>query len=395
MKNSPASTGPTASPASSDAIAPHERELLSKAGHSLDGPDLAFFETLRPSQRDFVAVRLDAIMGLDAGLTPEQASQMIGVSKSTLYRLKNAWHQERSIRALAGAANRPPRGSGSAANLEQARRIATEIVRDADAETLSIHALALRVKETTSLGISLKAAEVIVREARRRMTSESGEVPEGYGHRLLLDTVAISLSITHHSVRPHLALLTVVMERTTGLMLSAKVSSRRYAAAAQRTALRAAQSFLRSSYFDVPGDEPAELLAVAPPVEADRQDLLVATLIGNLGRNAVVTEGTGRFGRRTIELIGRRLGPLHLIPRATEHGTAEAARVSATGREPVPLSTATEFVRHVVDDHNAPILERLRRAYELGHTTVIATPGRMYRTLDRALTLPHDQPTRR
>ncbi len=285
---------------------------------------------------------------------------------------------------LAGSATRPPRGAGTAANLEAARLVAVEVLRQPDAAGLSINALAVLVRERTPAGVSLKAAETIVREARRQLLLDGQSVPEDYGLQLLLDCCAISLRLRVYR-KDELALLSVVLDGATGLILSSVVSDRQGSAKAQVQALRRARLFINNVQLDRAGSE-TELLAIAPPAAAMQQEEYVSGLERAIGADRIVKKGSGRFGRQAIRRIGRRLGPVHLIPRATEHGTADAADVSASGREAVSRQLADRIIEDAIYRHNAPILQVLNGARGEAIGDVADGCGSMTRVLERILT---------
>ncbi len=320
-----------------------------------------FLRTLDPARRDELLLRLSAFADMEEGASTRVASEAANVSLPTMFRLKRIWKETQDLRSVAGLTARPKRGASKTEIFREARKIAARLAEEPDNGKLSIKAFAREISEAVGGKISINGASTIAREIRQESRTSPDALVKNYGREIILDACAVSLSIKLPHEDPQLAIMALITEQASGLILAARVATENTAGKAQLEAIDAARKFLANEKADVRLDRPTILYAaVAPAVDAIAR-ALGWQLTRIFGAEQVDQKSPRRFGRRTIRLIGPAIGRLRLLPGSTEGGKVSAAAVRAAGRIPMSRDQAQSFVDMTVKEHNAPIIEKLRK----------------------------------
>lgn len=332
--------------------------------YQLSDDDRAFLKKLRPTQMRDLLKRLVALVALKEGETTQIASQIAGVSVPTMFRLKRIWKSTGSnLKSIAGGSARKARGGDAAEKFTKAREYAERLAESVALEG-SLNAFATQIVEAHK-DVSLRAAERIAREVLKKRRLVVDNLKEGYGRDILVDAVGISLLLAlpgeesrEDGERLEAAVLAVVLDKASGLILGARVVERRNAVTGQRAALIDARHYIYERGIDIHVPDKVRLHVTVGPIQSDRDRHFAETMKTLLGSD-VVLQGSRRFGRKAIPIIGSSIGSIKFIPGATETGRGEAAAVRAVGREPLSLFKADEVVSAEVSAYNQTILDRL------------------------------------
>lgn len=344
-----------------------ERQMLEQMmalGYSPSDDDLSFISKLRPGQMRDILARLTALAQLEAGKTTKEASEIASVSLPTMFRLKRAWKDEknRSLTSIAGFSGRKKRGTDTSERFNHARFLAKLMLQSGPGPR-SVNDFAELIYLQSDQSISLKAAERIARDALSDKMLLSENLARRYGRDIVVDAVAVSLVIEDTfdagTLSKELALLALVLDRASGLVLAAEVTRECDAVRSQYAALASANWFVRDKRAEAQWLEPARIHVTVGPAADPYAPNFAARLKTLLGERQVKSDGPRRFGRAAKEILGSSLGPLMLLPGSTESGKVATAHARAIGREPVTVRKAKDIVSTIVDEHNEPLLERL------------------------------------
>lgn len=352
--------------------------------YNASGEDHDYVSSLPPDQMKQVLDRLAGFVQLRGGGSIKDASKVAGVSVPTMYRLRSVWENEerRTLKALVGSAARAPRGAGRSKELNAARKIAVALLEKAEAEALTTNAFARMVRDASFESISINGAETIVREVRREHRRTAAVLDASYGKSVIADAVGVSLVIEEPATEPsmdakrYIAVMSLVMEAVSGLILAYEIGPEDQAAKAQETAFKAAYKFLSVERADVQRERPSELHVTVGP-EKDPWHRVLQLQLQNWPVASIRAQGPRRFGRGTLDVLGTSLGRIQFLPASTENGSPDAAKIRAIGQTPVSLHHARAIVARIVAEHNESVLALLRDAGTLPDPQSSFVPGAM------------------
>lgn len=349
--------------------------LLGRLKPRLSADDSAVLRALDDGQREKFRLRLAALLAVEEGYSNKDASMIAMVSEPTLFRLRREWKDSRSLRSIAGLATRAKRGHARGTAHAQARKLAKTMASKPKFASLSLTAFARSIVEAVGNEIKIDAATTIAHEVRRELRLRPDALARDYGKHVFLDATAISISLHVPDASPQIAILALVVESASGLVLGARIATEATAGIAQLQSIRDARAFLRTSRADVARKLRTNFDAVIAP-DTDLQAVILARqLSGRFGEDHVDHEGPRRFGRRTIATLGPTLGPFRLLPGSTVHGKAERAGMRKLGRSPLYHDEAETLLQTFVVAHNADLLRRLRDAGVLPAADESYVPG--------------------
>lgn len=367
-----------------------EAEVLSHLDHRLTDEDRYLLSVAKPDQRASMFARLDALAALRSGeIDVEEAARKAGVSLPTFYRLRKAWDvaEGRGLRSVSGSTGRKPRGAGRRAVRDEARRHAIDLLKNDVLADLPVKTLARLVRKATKDGVSLEVAEAVVRSVRLEQSRSIVDTDESpFGGELVVDACAVSMTIfDDEDATPRQAILATVMEVSTGLILAVNLCTERNAAFGQAMALRQALHYVKWNGLDVSRKDRTRITVSVAPSADPAFAHFVQVLKGSIGEENVKSEGSRRFGRSTIAVIGRRLGRLLLLPASTEKSIADAPP-GQSAKTLFSFKEASAIVVQSVSEHNHPILQLLHRKKILTPSaTYISKIGRMTDALQQAM----------
>lgn len=376
------------------------RDGVDALNYTLKPEDRSFLNLLRPAQMRDLLGRLTALAACEAGKTTREAAEISSVSMPTMFRIKRTWadKENRSLKSISGFAGRKRRGASSSERFEQARLVAQTLLTHGRGPR-SVHDFADSIRRNSGGSISTKAAERIARDALsdKRLTAEN--LARAYGRDVIVDAVAVSLVVegVDDPLQPEqtgnaLAVLAVVVEKASGLILAAEVAREADAVRSQYRALVAANWFLSENNADALWSEPAQLHVTVGP-KADGYGVQFASRLKKLvGEKQVKAVGPRRFGRATKQVLGSSLGPLKFLAGSTECGNIETAQVRAIGRGAVSLNKAREMVATIVHQHNRALLDRLKQLGAIPSEKMAEYRGSISQGLELLLRDPYLKP---
>ncbi|USU06622.1 hypothetical protein NF699_08180 [Sphingomonadaceae bacterium OTU29LAMAA1] len=340
----------------------HE-QLFERLGFIASGEQRRFLRVLTAEQNQLLLRRLRALVAFKEGLAPSGAAAMSGMGRSNFFRLKKSWSEKPDLRELAGVAGRRVRGPGFGPAQKRARRLATKLAADRDIADMTVGAIVEHVRSKMKERISVASLENIAREIRQDVRNEPRRLIDNYGRRILIDISAVSLvARREEGSEPQLLGLALVIEEWSGLILAAEPTFLNESVEAQLSSVQQAIRLISAEKLEPVAAEATDVRAVIGLASSRSDEALAYLLVSNLGPNRAVRHGARRFARLTMETIGPSLGRVKIIPQSTSTGKATAAAVRTLGRSVTDLATASDLVQLSVDEHNRPVLKRLRDA---------------------------------
>lgn len=322
--------------------------------------DDAFLRSLSPDRLDILARRLDAVWRASNGERPFTAlAEKAGVSRPRFYLLRKAWANAK-LEELLPHSESPKRDvtSGSQAMLERAMDIVRKSDKGLRNKDIAVEALELRSRAPElQLNISeLQKAERIVLRARSEVQLEERFLVGHYGKALLIDLVQTNLVLSE-IMEP--AVVGLVFEFASGILLGADIGPVSKGADVQAIALLNATSFLFRQGIDVRSEALAkpDLVAIlAPGIHPlDVHD----ALRGYIKQGAFYEVGGFHRDVSATQLVGRRLGDLHLFPRHTLNTDPNLILAGRFGRK-CTTEQALALLSYEMSRHNSDRLEAVR-----------------------------------
>lgn len=347
-------------------------QQLAALGHSPSDEDQAFVRGLRPAQIQVLVNRLIALVALKNGATTKQASQVADISVPSMFRLKKVWKEQPALKAIAGPSARRGRGGERADKFERARGLAERRLKSG-APPESLNAFAEEIVRASG-DVSKRAAERIARDALKAHRLSADDLASAFGRDIIVDAVGVSIILDlsvdfrREERRQEVGVMAIVLDQASGLVLAAIVDESRAAVGTQYAALNWAYEDVQALDMDARGSEPSRLHVTLGPVRLEEERRFARDLkaIPDLD---LIMDGPRRFGKKAMQVLGRSIGPIQMIPGATETGRSKAAVARASGKEAVSVFRANEMVQAAISAHNDPILKKLKSVGALGANT--------------------------
>lgn len=298
-----------------------------------------------------------------------EAGELANLTRNAFHVLRGRWSAERSLASVVPFAGRRPRravigdrtvessvldGGPVSREIEAAKQLLME------RPDLSNGALGRLLAERLADGSHTNAMSRLMQRVRRTLRLQPDAIRSTYGRSLVVDHSAIALLVLGPD-GPECAVASLVLERASGLLLAARVSSRDNASTALHEAVRLGSLTLGDSPLDVRAQGSAKVTVVMPPGRPApiNTDWPSQTEMATCD---YVDQGARRYGARTISTIGARIGRIRLVPRFTAEGTGLPMMEWGHHRTPLEVSDANEIFEKERIAWNSPILPRLEAA---------------------------------
>lgn len=323
------------------------------------------YEAVPPEDRPQVIERLDAAFRAANGEPWKPLADKLGLKRSAFYDLRNGWKE----RKLSGVIPYDRRVGRRLVIKEQdpLRSSARDLLRSRDRGTRNVD-IAKRLLETHG-GLAedagynarlsaLQRIERLVQEERRELARDRVYLERAYGQRIVIDLTAVSIVLDLPD--PSLAVVAIVLEEASGLIMGSVLDTLDDAAGAQAAAIDASIEFLQQRKADVAvSGLMADLVVTLAP--GSRPDSTGEAELAEKVRDLDVGHGTYAFGQNLVQTVGPRVGRMTLAPRRTL--TIDAAKhLENRKADLMTLSMARARWEREVTRHNQPILEGLAEA---------------------------------
>jgi hypothetical protein len=355
--------------------------------------DVALYETLSEAQRDAVLLRLEKMLEAETGATSQAAlSRAIGVGRSYFLKLHRRWKADRRLSTLVPYQTRPARRTARNRLNELMELTVRRLLRRAPPGVRNVdvanEAALWEVRRQSRLdrmrGVAPSGDDVIevdrsrigvalatIGFVRRELAADAAWLKEYYGEALILDLTAIALAVTDDCDGHRQAVVALVIERASGLVMGHAMGTVEHASELPFAAIAMAEERLASDRLDVCGSEPFVTSVTAIVVDngvgreqaeerrsgrrspARPKGSIAVTENMELWRGSV-----RRFGMLARERVGFRIGRMHIHPRSTYTGDAKvdlADRIYVAA----DVEEAVRIWTYEVERHNHPIEERL------------------------------------
>lgn len=327
-----------------------------------EGPpasELLVFEAVPPEKRQEVLHRLELAWRGEQGVRWDALAPTTNLKRAAFFNLRRGWrrhgiagvipHGAQKARAVAAPAEHPLRTSARALlRNDGGRSRNVDIARSLMGFGEDFHRRDLA---------NLQRAERLVQHERRALALDHDYLIDAYGRGLLLDLTAVSIMLDDANPAP--AVVAVVIETASGLVLGSEIGHRSDVVALQRAAVKMAAEFLCAFRADrlIEEGEQADLHFTVPPsVDADNIPLAgIRAVVRNLNLGM---PGGFNYGMALVQLIGPRIGRMVLAPRSTlaidgiEY--AKTRMIQFLELDQARVAWQREVLRH-----NGPVLDAL------------------------------------
>jgi hypothetical protein len=320
--------------------------------------ELAFLRSLPERRAEIVRRRLTALLAADGNPAPDltEIATSAGLSRTLFYNLRKRWSKNKSLRSISpyqprsgGGAEAPdgsrPDGDAGRRHSNEAEAALAEILADPLANNGQI---ASRVAVSTRTALDRRTLVKIVQRERRLLHFRPLDLLPVYGRSLLADITAVEIALEEDE-HLEVAVLAMLIERATGLVLGHAVGTAQDGIALQVKAALRAVAFLAEHRADTPLGTPVDIRVVVGPAELEQVARIGDTLARHLGRENVVSVGWRRFGERAASLIGQP-GRVRLRPMATmpQQEMLDPSRIPGPrlSRADADALLGTELARH-------------------------------------------------
>ncbi|MBD8548832.1 hypothetical protein [Sphingomonas sp. CFBP 8760] len=326
--------------------------------------DRILLDALSPKDRIPILCRLNAVWRAEQGEPLGPLANSIGLQRAAFFNLRRAWrrhslagiipNETRSSRRRPAAPEKDPREALANAILRSHPRL-----RNVDVAKLMLETS----KPPSERGehhaylAALQLAERFVQRERRVLAGDQDFVREAYGRALGIDLVAVSIIADEDPT--NLAVVAIVMEEASGVVLGTSLGLLADRSALQLAALEAAAATIRLHRADLPP-------STAPDIDLSLvvgSDFATAELDGMLRPHFsdVFVGGAGGYGtgRQVLQIIGPKVGRMVIHPRKMD--SVDMDHLSRTRiLHRLPLDQARALWSKEVQRHNEAGLQTLR-----------------------------------
>lgn len=333
---------------------------------NLSDSDALFLRTMPEDRRSATLRRLSALLALDEGAVGVvEAGEAAGMARSAFHKLRKRWEKAPSIVSVAPYATRSARGSeisGSRIREVASGEDATDspllaLVREVllNDASMSNGQAARFVRDADADAPEQQTMVKLVRRMRHELSLQPEALHKGFGRRLLVDLCALGIMVADADPI-EVPLAGFVVDRTSGLVLAAKVARREDMWSALEGAIRRARTVLVRNELDVVRDTDAVATVVVPSIEAH----VAKAFRSREAPIAYIATGDRRFGQRLVSAVGRRIGKIELKSAYTKPGSGVPSRIASPFSVPMSMQDIEALVNAEVAKWNEPILTRIR-----------------------------------
>lgn len=335
-----------------------QAELVSRVWpEGIPTRDRVVLEAVPATGRARTLNRLEAVWRAERGEPLGPLAELAGLGRAAFYNLRVAWrtkslaglvpHDTRSGRRVTASDDDPLRLRASAHLRDEPGRRNVEIAK------------LLMDQDTSLVGDNsgphdaltvLQRLERLVREERRGLARDPVFLTGAFGQGLVLDLTAVSIVLG--GAERELAVVAIIMETASGLILGSALGRKDEGRLLQCNALVAGLDFLRQHKADLPPSrDAAPDLGLMLPSGVD-PGRVVEALVAHVDELTVGRVGGFSFGQQVVQVVGSRIGRMPLNPRRTLSFDIEdfmSRRMAPT----VTLLEAQAVWAREVDRHNA------------------------------------------
>ncbi|WP_298814721.1 hypothetical protein [uncultured Sphingomonas sp.] len=320
------------------------------------------WEAISARERGTILKRIEAAFRGERGERWSDLAEGVGLKRAGFYKLRAGWrdhgiagvvpNQTQQVRRVAVPDDHPLRSSAAALLRSEGGR-----ARNVDlARRLLGGAPAKSGRELAEL----QKVERLVQHERRALALDPEFLAKTFGAGLLVDLTAVSVLLD--GAEPAPAIVAVVAETSSGLVMGSAIGSRVDALHLERAAIGQALGFLRARRGDRDVDTvPASDLGLTLPPGVTESDADVDLLRGAVAHLEFGRPGGFGYGQALVQLVGPRIGRMVLAPRRTL--PADGAAYASTRVAPVMTleQAGAQWAREVLR-HNEPVLKVLEDA---------------------------------
>ena len=343
-------------------------DVLDMWGYTPTEEEEQFLKVLN-EDREKLKRRLYAFLLSRDGVAGSITISFAQIGSANFFRLKKLWSdpKTRALKPIAGYASRPSRTGAVAPRLAGTRKSAQGVAariqgapNGVHVADLSLRDLSDRLREGISEEVNRLLLDKIARDERLRYRLDPKNLSDHYASEIAFDISAVSIFLTEED--PELLKLAVVMEVSTGLVLSALPCRGKDAASTQLKAFKHAAMFVQWHSVDfMPASGRTRIHGVAAPAPDDHGLPTFNKLKGLLAPEDLISSGERRYGSLIMDILGDRLGRLKFFPRSTRSDQPPSRTAQAMCKHVDSMAVAQEFVRQSVELHNREKLVKLSK----------------------------------
>ena len=342
------------------------------------------FDAVAPKKREMVLNRIEAVWRAERGEPWEPLAASIGLSRAGFYKVRKAW-REHGIAGVVPHGTQQPRRVSIEDN-HPLRKAAEELLRaegggarnaDIARSLFDAQGEANRDLDEHRKASALQRIERLVQHERKALGRNPKYISTAYGQGLLVDLTAVAIQLDDDERK--LAIVAVVVETASGLIIASRLGSQGEFVDLQREAIAEGLEFLAEHKADRTVDaQPKVDLHFTLPPPFSEQDLVLHELRKSVRDLSIGRPGGHTYGQALVQWIGPRVGRIALAPRSTLD--IKGLDYSRTrNAQTLSRSMAEAAWRREVLRHNEPILHVLKSVGAVGGRGV--GDGRMAQVL--------------
>ena len=326
--------------------------------------------------------RLEALLAAEReaeGADLARLAKRAGVGRTTFFRLRKSWSEDRSLEAVTPYSSRkdpdPLLKEVHSPFVAAAREL---LALDPSATDRQI---VQSVMERLPSGPSINTAVRLLELLRREASSDEVDLLRDYGARLAIDILGVSAPLGGAPGGRVEVALGVVMEAASGLVLGWRVAPVGSGLRAQQDAILRATRSVRECRLDRADDQEALQIDICLAPTNRATDSLSAEL-RMIGGVSLLHGGRGRYGSLALRHLDRQLGRLVVRPSAlTRRGAGGLLKEHWLSAD--RLGNIDAMAHDAFAEHNRDRTAELRKHRLIGDAGV--PDGLMYQRLNRLL----------
>ena len=334
--------------------------------------DVMLLSKLSTEDERLVAARLSALLSVEAGTRPASrapADDARGLTDSGFQSLVRRWRADRSVSTLMPYAGRALRRRGDTADHRAVVAVVDELLK-ADPE-MGLVPLSRQAARRSGSELAPNSVKLIARERRAMLRSDGGWIASRYGNAILSDVCALPAEVEVSPGATAGALIALVVETASGIILGHAVGGSDSALELQRSAMADALAGTITQRLDIVGSVASTLRIVVAPGDEDGALAYARAIRRAMPAAHVVDAPRRRAGDRVADLLDGAVDVLRLRPR----GGRPTRRATASTWEETRL---VDVAGEAVITHNEGRIALLRSALP---DADLASIGRMVTAL--------------
>lgn len=363
-----------------------QAELIAKVWPGgIAARDSVVLEAVPLPARGQLLDRLEAVWRADRGEPLAPLAELAGLKRAGFFNLRRAW-RENSLAGLVPHGLRSGRGVTLAVDDPLREVVAKQLRIDPWRRNVDVAKSVLDADPSLAHDASpheavavLQKLTRLVAEQRRALSLDADFLRDAYGRGLILDLTAVSVVLTDGE--RGLAIVAMLMETASGLMLGSALGRADDGVGLQREAAAAGLQFLHAHHADLRcGEGPVPDFAVMLPAGVDAE-VATGALAPYVDELTVGKAGGFSFGYQVVQVVGTRIGRMVLQPRKTLSFDVDAFLETRLAQH-APLDVARAIWAREVERHNA---ERIAALTQAGIINGGVPDGRLASALRAAL----------